>query len=80
MKTETKVYDYHSKTINSIELAAGLAHNAMLDEMGVSVDEWEEDESVVSSTNRSGGYTEEAQDIFNRWYDYFLNHIDKATI
>lgn len=70
----------HIKTINTIELASDLAHNSMLDEMQVSIDESEDDERVVSIVEGNRGYTEEAQDIFNRWYDYFLTHIESTEI
>ena len=70
----------HIKTINTIELASDLAHNAMLDEMQVSIDESEDDERVVSIVEGNRGYTEEARDIFNRWYDYFLTHIESTEI
>lgn len=63
-------------TVNKLELASDLAHNAMCDELGVSIDDWEDNEEVVSITNGNRGYTENAQNIFNRWYDYFIHHIE----
>ena len=36
----------HEQTINVVELASDLAHNAMLDEFGVSIDEWEDDDRL----------------------------------
>lgn len=51
----------HEQTINVVELASDLAHNAM-----------------VVDGNRD--YTEEAQDVFNRWYDYFYNHALECVV
>lgn len=68
----------HIQLINVVEVASNLAHNAMLDEMGVSIDEWEDDDRVTQQNGDDGDsfiYTDEAQDIFDRWYDYFTNHL-----
>ena len=65
--------------INKLELASELAEDATKNEMfskGLIVDETEmyvEDESGTT-------YTEEAQDIFNDYYDYFLTKIEEVAI
>ena len=70
----------HEQTINVVELASDLAHNAMLDEFGVSIDEWEDDEQIVNVVDDNRGYTEEAQDVFIRWYDYFYTHALECVV
>ena len=67
-------------TVNKLELASDLAHNAMCDELGVSIDDWEDNEEVISIVDGNRGYTENAQDIFNRWYDYFIHHIEATEV
>jgi hypothetical protein len=60
-------------TINKIELASELANNRVVDEMAK--------ESDIYSLHSNGDtfYTEEAQDLFNQWYDYYLSVIESIA-
>ena len=69
--------------INKLELASELAHNAAKDELGIDEEQmWEvdvmggDDDGVKHSLH----YTEQAQEVFNRWNDYFLEQIDNAKV
>ncbi len=68
------------KKINEIELASNLAHNAT----------WEVFSNVLSCEDdlfeSDGGddddcvvYKENIQDIFNKWYDFFISEIEKCV-
>ena len=64
-----------NKTINVVELASVLAHERMKMEIGASEDEvWLgiDDEEADTLT-----YIDEAQDVFNEWYDYYYDQIEK---
>lgn len=64
-----------NKTINIVELASVLAHERMKMEIGASEDEvWLgiDDEEADTLT-----YIDEAQDVFNEWYDYYYDQIEK---
>ena len=64
-----------NKAINVVELASVLAHERMKMEIGASEDEvWIglDDEEADTLT-----YIEEAQDVFNQWYDYYYTLIEK---
>ena len=64
-----------NKTINVVELASVLAHERMKMEIGASEDEvWVglDDEEADTLT-----YIDEAQDVFNEWYDYYYDQIEK---
>ena len=64
-----------NKTINVVELASVLAHERMKMEIGASEDEvWIglDDEEADTLT-----YIDEAQDVFNEWYDYYYDQIEK---
>jgi hypothetical protein len=60
-------------TINKIELASELANNRVVDEMTK--------ESDIYSLHSNGDtfYTDEAQDLFNQWYDYYLSVIESIA-
>jgi hypothetical protein len=60
-----------NKTINVVELASELAHERMKMELELSDDQvWvDSDDTLV--------YTEEAQDTFNEWYDYYYTLIEQ---
>lgn len=60
-------------TINKIELACELANNRVVDEMTKGSDIYEQ------HTNGDTYYTEEAQDLFNQWYDYYLSIIESIA-
>jgi hypothetical protein len=67
--------------INKIELASELAHGMAKDEMFIDELIADEDDMFVNGeTEDVIVYTEEAQDIFNRWYDYFLSEISAIEI
>jgi hypothetical protein len=61
--------------VNILELASNLAEKAMIDEMIANGSISNESEAYVEETEESTRYTEEAQDVFNRWYDYFYDEI-----
>ena len=67
-----------NKTINIVELASVLAHERMKMEIGASEDEvWvtdgeDQDDCLV--------YMDEAQDVFNEWYDYYYTQIEKLWL
>ena len=62
--------------INLCEVASELAHETAKSKMisdgsiNDDADMWQDDGNGVDI------YTDEAQDIFNVWYDYFYNFID----
>jgi hypothetical protein len=61
--------------INPIELASELAHVATQRSLNIvdSVEMYIEDE------NGNHVYTDEVQDEFNDWYDYYLTMIDNCS-
>jgi bisphosphoglycerate-dependent phosphoglycerate mutase len=61
--------------VNILELASNLAEKATIDEMIANGSISNESEAYVEETEESTRYTEEAQDVFNRWYDYFYDEI-----
>jgi len=65
--------------VNILELASNLAEKAMIDEMIANGSISNESEAYVEETEESTRYTEEAQDVFNRWYDYFYDEILKIS-
>jgi hypothetical protein len=56
-------------TINILELASELAHIKLMNEWSESIKIFEDDTASVTV------YTEEAQDIFNEYYDNYLTLI-----
>jgi len=64
--------------INGIELAAELAHTRTLYESGDICNN--EDEMYDDPVDGVQAYTEEIQDRFNAWYDYYLSEIEKYII
>ena len=60
-------------TINALELASELAHLKLESEWSESIKIYEDEESEVLT------YTDEAQDIFNEWYDYYLTKIEQCN-
>ena len=66
-------------TVNAIELATNLAYNAAKDEMFREELITNEEEMVVEDQdNNCLIYTEQAQEVFNRWYDYYYDEIEKV--
>jgi hypothetical protein len=57
--------------INEIELASELAHEKLLSY-------WNDADEMYEETDEETTYTEEAQDIFNDYYDYYLTLIEKT--
>lgn len=56
--------------INEVLIATELAHRRMLTQIGISEEEcWYEN-------NTDAQYTEEAQKVFNYWYDYYWNILE----
>jgi hypothetical protein len=65
-------------TINKLELAAELAHTRTLYESGDICNN--EDDMFIDNNYGLQVYTEEIQDRFNEWYDFYLSEIEKCTI
>lgn len=61
--------------INPIELASELAHNRTFYESGDICSN--EDDMFVDMEAEVLTYTEEIQNRFNSWYDYYLTEIEK---
>jgi len=62
--------------LNPLELASNLAHNRTLYEsMDICNNE---DDMYVNANPDSLTYTEEIQERFNEWYDYYLTEIEKC--
>ncbi len=61
-------------TINGLELASELAHQKL-------VNNWEQSIRIyVDETDAVTTYTDEAQDIFNDYYDYYLGLIEQCKL
>ena len=60
-------------TINALELASELAHAKLIDNWNESIKIYVNEEDDQETT-----YTEEAQDIFNEYYDMYLNLIESC--
>jgi len=65
------------KTINVIELACELAHTRTFQESGDIINN---EDDMFQITEEGYFYTEEIQDRFNHWYDYYLGEINKCSI
>lgn len=63
--------------INVLELAAELAHNRTLYESG---DICSNEDDMYEINDGVESYTEEIQDRFIEWYDYYLVEINKYAI
>ena len=59
-------------TINKLELASELAHEKLVANWSDSIRIYEDEEASVIV------YTEEAQDIFNEYYDEYLTLIESC--
>lgn len=60
-------------TINKLELAAELAHNKL-------EDLWKDSIQICSYKNDTISYTDEAQDIFNGYYDEYVDLLESYKI
>lgn len=61
--------------INSLELSSNLAHIATCNEMGINHMDFSNIRLMFGEN-----YTEDGQDIFNKWYDYFNDVIIETKI
>jgi hypothetical protein len=59
-------------TINKLELASELAHQKLVANWSESISIYEDEEASITV------YTEEAQDIFNEYYDNYLTLIESC--
>ena len=67
--------------INIVELASELAEDMTSDEMfREEIIITEEEQFVIDENSGDTMYTETAQDIYNRWYDYFYSKIEELKI
>jgi hypothetical protein len=64
----------HEITINKLELASELAHQRLelIHEDKIKIYEDEDADELI--------YTDKAQDIFNEYYDYYLDVIQETSI
>ena len=60
--------------INKLELASELAHIKLLDNWSESIKIYEDEDAGITN------YTDEAQDIFNEYYDDYLNLIETCIV
>lgn len=60
-------------TVPIVELASELAHNATVDECN------NDGNDLFVEDSKDEVYTEIAQEVFNRWYDYYYNEIQNTT-
>ena len=58
--------------INAIQLACELAHEKLMDNWSESIQIFKDETAAISV------YTEEAQDIFNEYYDNYLTLIENC--
>ena len=75
----------HLITINKIELASNLAHKSVIDELIIpfqtdgSYSLYEnEDDLFIEDEDEILTYKDDVQDVFNKWYDYYLNMIEES--
>jgi hypothetical protein len=60
-------------TINAIELAAELAEERLQSDWSELIPIYENEKADILT------YTDEAQDIFNEWYDFYLTKIEECN-
>ena len=60
--------------INKLELASELAHIKLVDNWSESIKIYEDEDAGITN------YTDEAQDIFNEYYDDYLNLIETCIV
>ena len=70
--------DENNITLNKIELASELAHKATVDELVLNGDYNSEDDLHNFDDEDVLTYKEEVQDVFNRWYDFYIDEIEKV--
>jgi len=69
------------REINEIELAAELAHQATAAELiNEQYSDYPDEESLYETDNSDYVYKPHVQDLFNNYYDYYLEMIDNCEI
>ena len=68
--------------INIVELTSELAHDASRNEMieNGQISNEEEMHKTIKNEEDILVYTDDAQNVFNYWYDYFWNKIESCVI
>jgi hypothetical protein len=67
--------------INHVELACCLAEAATVDEMVQRGNHSEEDLMIEDpDDSETTIWTDEAQDVFDRWYDFYWDQIEKVKV
>jgi hypothetical protein len=61
-------------TINKLELASELAHEKLVKNWSGTIQIFENDSDTITY------YTDEAQDIFNEYYDNYLDLIESTKV
>jgi hypothetical protein len=67
-------------TINLLEAASELAHESMIESMLRSNNIMSPDEVYLIDGSGDTYYTDSAQDVFNKHYDYFFNQLNRLSI
>ena len=61
-------------TINALELASNLAHDMVCARFN-------DDDNLIHIEDADGiYYTDNAQEVFNEWYEHYLNKIEQCNI
>ena len=61
-------------TINALELASNLAHDMVCARFN-------DDDNLIHIEDAHGiHYTDNAQEVFNEWYEHYLNKIEQCNI
>lgn len=80
IEKEVAVEDYNDSnvTVNIVELSSELAHEATCTSFGLNVGE---DSPIIFVEDEDGGtrYTEEAQNVFNVYYDFYYSKIENLS-
>lgn len=80
IEEEVPAEDYNDSnvTVNIVELSSELAHEATCTSFGVNVGE---DSPIIFVENEDEGtrYTEEAQNVFNAYYDFYYSKIENLS-
>ena len=79
IEEEVPAEDFSSNVVvNIVELASELAHEATCTSFGVNVGE---DSPIIFVEDEDGGtrYTEEAQNVFNVYYDFYYSKIENLS-
>jgi hypothetical protein len=59
-------------TINLLELASELAHKRLIENWKESIEIYQDESAIITN------YTEKAQDIFNDYYDMYIDLINSC--